>query len=158
MNKMHEIGKRIRTQDGACTRDPMFVVQRKVRDYGYDTDYCESCVWLDTSNDYVEATPEEAAKLDDDCNALGSGWEWAGYNDRWEFITVFFTRASAEAFIERHGHRWRGEVRIFVESFHRNEEMIAVRNHLVATSNRQDEHEAALDLHAARAIAMPDRS
>jgi hypothetical protein len=152
MNEMHEIGKRIRTQDNRITEHPLFLVQQKRRIYGFDPDYCDNRVWIDSCNDYDEADEADAAKLDsgemsDEC------WTLTAYEDRWEFVTAFFTEAGAESYLRANRHNLT-EPRIYAASLHRNAEMIAVRNHLVATSNRQDEHDAALDLHAARAVTI----
>lgn len=53
--------------------------------------------------------------------------------DHWEFVTVCFTRKSADEYIEDNSHRL-NTPRVYVESAERNPEMIAVRKLLLKLS------------------------
>lgn len=44
-NTMQAIGERLRTQDNRITESPMFCVQEKVRDYGYDPAWRDDICW-----------------------------------------------------------------------------------------------------------------
>ena len=121
------IGERIRTQDNRCTQNPMFCVQIKVRDTGYDRDYTEGKCWWNA--EAMKVVYEEPKNLND-------GWTESGYKDRWETVMVAFTEKGCEEYLELNGHNDRrrahnGEVRIYVESFSRCPEMIAIREELL---------------------------
>ena len=107
---MPEISQRLRTQDNQCTAEPMFCLQIKVRDVGYDPAYSEgNTVWLDMdSGDYQEVPPES------------EGAEEFGYKDRWETVMAAFTKQGLEDYMRLDGHNVKrrahnGETRIFVE-------------------------------------------
>ena len=124
----------LRTQDNACTAEPMFVVYQIKRIYGIDTDYTEETTW--TNSEGEETDPEIIAALEalDDAGSPtihdGTAYERVGYIDVDQFVTVCFTRKGAEAFIARMKHRL-NKPHIDVDTFYRNEEMIALRNHLM---------------------------
>ena len=128
---MHRIGELIRTQDNRCTDAPMFVVQERRREYGYDQDRADEYAWIDTESDYCEATAEERAVLDrqDDEGDVPSRWEKVWYKDRWEFITACFTEQGCKDFIAADGHN-HGELRIYAYGSYRNAEFRAVRDFL----------------------------
>ena len=122
---MKDIAERLRTQDNRCTADPMFCLQIKVRDIGYDKNYADgNTVWLDMqSGDYEEVPPES------------EGAEEFGYKDRWETVMVAFTEQGLLDYMEKDGHNvkrraYHGETRIYVESFRRCDEMIRIRKAL----------------------------
>lgn len=121
-----EIKERLKTQDNLCTADPMFCVQVKRRDVGYDYRYGDNRCWHDSTN--------HDTIFDDDPNFKkpeGDEWEEFGYVDRWETVMVSFTRVGCEEYINLNGHNHRGEKRIYVESFRRCPEMIAIREFLM---------------------------
>lgn len=128
---LEAIGKRLQSQDNRCTQNPMFCVQILRRDVGYDPDYASEVCW---KNQY----DCEDVIYDDDPNfeePSGDEWEQFGYVDRWETVMVAFTEKGCEEFLELDGHNvrrraFRGQVRIFVESFNRCPEMIAIREFL----------------------------
>ena len=125
----------LRTQDNACTAEPMFVVYQIKRIFGLDPDYTEETTWM--HSDGEEADPEIIAALEalDDAGLPpvhdGTRYERVGYADTDVFVTVCLTRKGAEAFIARMKHRL-NKPHIDVDSFYRNEEMIALRNHLMS--------------------------
>ena len=122
---MQDIAERLRTQDNRCTAEPMFCLQIKVRDIGYDPNYSEGqVVWIDMSGEYDEVPPES------------EGAEPFGYKDRWETVMVAFTEQGLLDYMKLDGHNvrrraYKGETRIYVESFRRCEEMIRIRKHLL---------------------------
>jgi len=128
---MQQIGELIRTQDNRITDCPMFIVQERKRDYGYDVDYCDDYVWLDTTCDYVEATEEEREELEvqEDTGDVPDNWQKTGFKDRWDFVTACFTEQGCKDFIACDGHN-HGELRIYAAGTHRNAEFRAVRDFL----------------------------
>ena len=124
----------LRTQDNACTAEPMFVVYQIKRIYGLDPDYTEETTW--THSEGEETDPEIIAALEalDDAGSPtihdGTAYERVGYIDIDQFVTVCLTRKGAEAFIARMKHRL-NKPHIDVDTFYRNAEMIALRNHLM---------------------------
>jgi hypothetical protein len=130
MTALAEIARRLRTQDNQCTSHPMFCLQIKVRDVGYDPKYAGGdTVWIDMeSGDYQEVEPETA------------GAEEFGYKERWETVMVAFTEKGLEDYMKSDGHNvvrraYKGETRIYIESFHRCDEMISVRKWLMEQPN-----------------------
>lgn len=126
MSTLAEIGERLRTQDNRITENPMFCVQIKVRDTGYDIAYCDDRCWWNAGQ--LEVVFEKPDDLD--------GWEEFGYKDRWETVMVAFTEKGCEEYLALDGHNVKrrahnGEVRIYVESFNRCSEMIAIRKFLL---------------------------
>jgi hypothetical protein len=129
---LSEIGEHLRTQDNRITEHPMFCVQILKRDVGYDVDWSDRRCWHDSAN--------QDTVYDDDKDFKGEpeGFEWDefGYVDRWETVMVAFTEAGCKEYLELNGHNdrsraFRGEVRIYAESFRRCPEMIAIREWLM---------------------------
>ena len=133
-DELDALSTELRTQDNACTAEPMFVVYQIRRIYGLDPDYTEETAW--THSDGEETDPEIIAALEalDDAGSPtihdGTAYERVGYIDVDQFVTVCFTRKGAEAFIARMRHRLNNPS-IDVDTFYRNVEMIALRNHLM---------------------------
>ena len=123
------ISERLKTQDNRITQNPMFCVQEKIRDVGYDTAYFHNKCWLDSAN--------ETTIYDDDKDFKdapeGDEWEEFGYRDRWQTVMVAFTEVGCQQYMNLNGHNHRGELRIYVESYNRCPEMIAIREALMAT-------------------------
>ena len=100
-----------------CTANPIFIVQKRERVYGFDSAYSDAYIWMDTDNDNAEADTRTGKRLD----ALDNGWRgtksWAKvyYIDQWDYVCAHFTKAAAQAFIKRKGHDY-GELRIWVDS------------------------------------------
>jgi hypothetical protein len=131
----------LETQDNAITSDPLFTVQRKHRQYGMDTDYCENFAWFDAeepSHPVCDDDPEEHSKYEllekaydgtiDWPETFGSEemWSRTGYIDRWEFVQAFLTREAAEAYRRNQAHNL-GETRVYVESGYNNPEWKRLR-------------------------------
>jgi hypothetical protein len=121
-----DIGKLLNTQDNRCTAEPMFCVQVKKRDVGYDWGFSDCFCWHDSAN--------QETIFDDDPDfkePVGDEWDKFGYVDRWETVMVAFTEEGCKEYIRQNGHNHKGEKRIFVESFRRCPEMIAIRAFLM---------------------------
>jgi hypothetical protein len=122
---MQDIAERLQKQDNRCTAEPMFCLQIKVRDAGYDKNYSEDTVWINMmSGDYEEVPPGT------------EGAEEFGFKDRWETVMVAFTEQGILDYMAKDGHNvkrraYKGETRIYVESFHRCDEMIRIRHSLL---------------------------
>lgn len=150
MNRtLEEIGALIVSQDNASTHLPMFIVQQRRRNYGYDPDYTDDVAWIDVCNDSVEADTETAARLEAARNRFYAGdredcendpengcWERTAYVDTWEFVTVCFTRVAAEEYIADNRHRMT-DPRIYVDSAYRNREWETIREHLRSLASRE---------------------
>lgn len=125
-----------------CTAEPLFLVERKRRVYGFDPRFTEEVAWLD-GEEVEAATDGETFKRLEEGHERGDdepdGWTRTGFVDRWEFVTVCFTKQAAEAYIEDQKHNL-GEARVYVDSAVRNPEMKAIRRHLV---HLYDEHQRA---------------
>ena len=128
-----EISERLRTQDNRCTADPMFCMQIKVRDVGYYSGLVDNHCWR------TEDAESDTLYDGDPGFAVPEGEEWDcyGYVDRWETVMVAFTERGCQEFLELDGHNvraraFRGEVRIYAESFRRCPEMLAIRAALLA--------------------------
>lgn len=124
-----------------CTRDPLFLVQQKIRDYGYDSDYASEFEWFDSDRqETVEGLRAvRLESLDANSREVNKKYVKVGYQDRWEFVTACFTKEGAEAFIKRQKHNLK-ETRIWVDSLYRNSEMIAVREYLKSLSSTKKEN------------------
>lgn len=149
--KIEEIAKEVQTQDNSwhMTSYPIYLIQRKIRDYGLDPSYCDEYVWLDDSGDYNELEPEEdeelIKKLDEwDDSIHGMPTEYRGYTkvyyrDRWEFVTLFFTEKGARSWMESNKHRYdEGELRLYVDSAYRNGELREIRKHLMELNTNEE--------------------
>ena len=118
----------LRTQDNACTAEPMFVVYQIKRIYGIDPDYTEETTW--THSEGEEAALEALDDAGSPTIHDGTAYDRVGYIDIDQFVTVCLTQKGAEAFIARMKHRL-NKPHIDVDTFYRNEEMIALREHLM---------------------------
>jgi len=121
------ISERLRTQDNRCTEDPMFCVQEKKRDVGFDIRWTDKFCWRNSETEEVI--------YDDDPEFVepeGAGWEKFGYLDRWETVMVAFTEGGCLGYINENRHNHRGKLRVYAESFRRCQEMLAIRAFLLA--------------------------
>ena len=117
IDDLKDISERLRTQDNRITREPMFCVQEKRREYGYDTQWVDDHVWLDDEASEVPADTPGANKT--------------GYRDNWHTVMVAFTEGACQDYLRQNGHN-HGETRIYVKSFYRCSEMIRIRAWLMA--------------------------
>jgi len=125
---LRTIGERLNKQDNRCTQNPMFCVQIKRRDVGYDSAYAANKCWHDSANQETVYDDDKDFKGEPE----GGEWDEFGYVDRWETVMIAFTEEGCKEYLELDGHNCRsmahnGEVRIYVESFNRCPEMIMIR-------------------------------
>jgi len=121
------IGERLRTQDNRITQNPMFCVQEKRRIVGLDAAYSDRLCWRDSANDETIYDDDRDFKAPPE----GDEWDEFGYIDQWFTVMVAFTEAGCEQYIRMNGHNLKSP-RIYVESFNRCPEMIAIREALMA--------------------------
>ena len=120
------------------TMHPMFCLQVLVRDTGLAAEYSDPdkrCWWSFSRCEVVYEKPEDLR-----------GWEEFGYRDRWETVMVAFTQEGLDEYMELDGHNMRyraheGKTRVYVESFYRCPEMIAIRDYLLSLSKDRPEKE-----------------
>jgi len=148
------ITERLNTQDSRCTADPMFCVQEKRRDVGYDYRYSDTRCWVDGANCETIYDDDKDFK-----EPKGDEWDEFGYVDRWETVMVAFTEEGCKEYIRQNGHNHRGELRIYVESFRRCPEMIGIRNFLIELISQFKEHEVVgIKPEAAQIRGIPNTS
>ena len=130
----------LQTQDNAITADPLFVVLQEERIYGVSQDYqTDGYTWVGEDDSAVTADDDETKVLDkllDDGRDLSLGgvtYQRVWYRIVPRFVTACLTRKGAEDYIARDGHNLTKPY-IYVEGLYRNEEMIALRNHLMETA------------------------
>lgn len=131
-DELAKISHLLHTQDNRITDQPVFIVQKKVRDWGLADGYTDNFAWLDSNNEFWEADEKQARILDkmyERGKDMG-GWRKVGYRDRWEFVTACFTEKGCEDYIRRNGHNL-GENRIYADASWRNHEYQVVRNFLL---------------------------
>ena len=114
---LSEIGERLRTQDNHLTENPMFCVQTHRRDIVPDG-FSDETIWVRDG--------EECDEGDEDAEEFGIRW-------RWETVMVAFTEEGCKEYLRQNGHNL-CEPRIYVESFNRCPEMIAIREWLMANN------------------------
>ena len=119
-------------QDNRITKNPLFVVERQVLDYGYSHDYSDYYHWIDSMEGDVVSCDLEIQKLE----KLEAKYESTGdyykyyYKKRWEFVTACFTEKGCEEYLNINGHNL-GKTRIYVYGTHRNNEYHEIRNMLI---------------------------
>ena len=141
-----DIGKRLRAdleKNNHYTAEPMFCLQILHRESGYDAHYADNECWWNAEMMEVVYDDDSQERKDDlgfkgDCD---DGWEGPfGYRDRWETVMVALTQEGIDGYMRQDGHNvkrqaFRGKTRTYVESFHRCQEMIALRAALIDVAN-----------------------
>jgi len=120
------IGEKLRVQDNRATSHPIFVVQQRLRIYGFDPTYGDRIAWLD---DEKEVKGSLALSLEagyEKNHHEPDGYTRTAYRDEYEFVTACLTEAAADAFIEANRHNL-CDPRVYAASGYRNSEWIAVR-------------------------------
>lgn len=140
---LNALAEELRTQDNQYTADPIFIVQKFERTYGFDPAYCEDTVFLECEHDHDEADLEEWGLTEDEAREE-NGLTETGFTDDWVFVNAHFTRKSADNFIKSNSHRFPKGLRVYVDSMHRCPEMIALRKHLMVEPSKL--HRAAYAL------------
>ena len=153
--KLRRIAARLANQDRSYVQHPAYEIQKQVRHTGMDTDQIDGCgilwalkgveigshLWPVASQVYEDGG--ESFIDPEDCESVYAmdQLERIGYEMRWETVQTCFTEEGAYAYLFSVGHTLdgHGEPRVMVESFYRNEEMIAVRELLPRLLERLDE-------------------
>ncbi len=127
----------LRTQDNRITADPIFVVEQK-RELTCEPGCSDDYIWYD--HEMLEKADEREARILDRLsernygeNELGS-WQQHCVQYVWEFVTACFTEQGCKDYLAANGHNL-NETRIYAYSLYRNQEMIHLRDHLLATAN-----------------------
>lgn len=125
-----ETCKNVKYQDNVCTSDPMYVIERLRKSWGFDSEYADDYAWVKGSE---EADEEEVEKLDhlDAEGAHLDGWYKVYYKTYWAFESACFTRVACDRYIERHKHNL-GITRVYVYSGYRNQEWQDMRELLLS--------------------------
>lgn len=128
----------IRTQDDQFTANPVYLVQSRLRLYGFDASWRDfETVWL--HQDHFEADAEEAGSLEARYQGDGADggeteigcYSRVGYMDVWETVTCCFTQAGADRYIAENRHNMT-DARVYVDTLNRNSEMLAIRSYLMS--------------------------
>lgn len=117
-----------------CTRDHLFIVQKRVRHYGIDLKYDPQTIWVLSDDKELEyetyeelrdaATEYETEnecsldewdfRFDDEITLNGKTvFEKIGYIETWDYVCAHFTKEAAEAFISRKKHDY-DKLRVYV--------------------------------------------
>lgn len=131
--KIVTILENLATQDSRATRDPIFVVERKLVIYGVDEDMADEVVWVRSWAPYDQATPEKAAKLDKKWGHSSESpkkWRRTGVVTAWVFVTSCLTEQGCVDYLAANGP-YLGETRVYVYSAYLNAEVIALREYLL---------------------------
>ena len=135
------MSEQVRTQDNLATRNPIFMVQRRRRIYGMNTEWVDDVAWMSEDGEY-EATGDERMELEEWFIKTGddehNGYHRVGYIDIWENIQPFFTREGAERYLRDNEHNLKPEAQIYVESGYRNTEWQAIRALLLRLWEKED--------------------
>lgn len=136
LEAMAAIGREIATQDNRSTNLPIFIVQTRRRIYGLDPQYGDDEFEWVSQDECVPVDAETAKACEAKYKEDGEETNEEHYTHRlcyldiWENEQTFFTEHGAEEYIRVNGHNL-SHPRIYVESLHRNAEMIAVREFLM---------------------------
>jgi hypothetical protein len=114
-DQLKAIAEKLRTQDNRITQNPMFCVQQRCK-YITPADFTGENVWVLDGEEVEEGT--------DGAKEYGIRWQW-------ETVMVAFTEDGCKEYLRQNGHNLR-EPRIYLESFNRCPEMIAIRDFLLA--------------------------
>lgn len=115
------------TQDNQCTAEPMFCVMEEVTVYGMDPQWSDEELWIDTSDGAHEVpAPSDGEETETIIKT--------GKHVYKKVVMVAFTEEGAKEYLRQNGHNHRGKTSLYVESFNRCPEMIAIRALLMGLS------------------------
>lgn len=127
---LQSMGENLRTQDNRITAHPIFLIQQKIRDYGYEEDYATDFDWMfDDESIDDEKEIESLNEKESNGDEIPEGYYRVGYKTRWETVQPFFTEKGAIDYLAINSHNLH-ETRIYVDSAYRNAEWQAVREFL----------------------------
>lgn len=140
---LKKTARTIATQDNVGTANPAYCVKERTRHYGIDENYSDAYVWNDVSGevdfDNEDAVYEALNILADytgeeEITVNGDTYRKIFYRDEERTVTTCFTHSHAQDYIDANRHNLKDPF-IYVESFNRNHEMIAVRELLLFLAN-----------------------
>lgn len=134
-----EIGRNLHTQDNRATSHPAFCVQVCERIgpimEGHEYDYVCYHDHEMSETYYADRHPDEwnTANGLDKNNDLPDRYTACAYIERWKTVQTCLTSEGCKRHLELNGHNYRHYfgTRVYVDSFHRNEEMILIRKVLM---------------------------
>jgi len=134
--ELHKIGELLRAQDNRITDQPLFIVQQKRINIGFDTDYSqgdEDIVWWIEDCTYFkgDAKFEEMERAYEETGDIPDDWHRHGFTTDWEFVTACFTEQGCKDYLAKDGRNLK-EPRIYADGSYRNNEYRAVRNWLMS--------------------------
>lgn len=130
LGELLELGKEIQTQDNRSTSDAIPTVQEKVWTYGLTSDYADEMVCVTSEGDVLEeGETSDEVPPDEEIT-------WTGRKASWNHVQTFLTVKAAEEFIAQNHHNYL-ELRVYIESAHRNPEMRRLRQALIALVQSQ---------------------
>jgi len=131
------LGDKLRTQDNLATEHPLYVVYDKERIIGLDSEHADKFVWVAYTDDgLLDASEGVLAfirKYHDDWDDVyyeNNLYRRVGYVEINRFRTACLTMDAAKDYIRDNAHHLNKPF-VFVESLHRNPQMIAIRRHLM---------------------------
>jgi hypothetical protein len=129
--RVREIAQRLREQDNRCTELPIFLVRTKRRIYGFDPQYSDVHVWIDSDGNEADEVEQKDldARYEDNYSETHNDWTRTSYLDIWEVATVCLTEKGCKDYIAKMAHRLH-EPQIYVESSYRNDEWRDVLEYL----------------------------
>ena len=136
------------------TADVMFRVERQEFIYGIDTEYAQNLAVLSDDTyyhsviDFMSTYREHCIeKLDELCLKnhgkpfdevdefeqlleIGGleGFSVFGCHENWKLVNFHFTQSSADYFVLKHGHKYKGKLRVSQEAQDRSYEFNAIKN------------------------------
>jgi len=133
-NIVHEM----KTQDGRCTADPIYVVKVKERIYGMDPDYGDDN-YCYVDEDFNECHPDDLHAEYGITEEQFENGENGGYDqlqkvyyiEKNRVVNFHFTEKAAQRFIDANRHNLNKPF-IYVDSLYRCYEMIDIRNFLMS--------------------------
>ena len=143
----------ILTQDNAATANPAYCVKERKKVFGVDKDYENdgydwACLadqesWSD-GDAFHDALDTFANDLgEDEITINGSEYEKVYYRFQERTVTTCFTREQAQRYIDENRHNLKNPF-IYVESFNRNPEMLAVRELLICLAENPTMFDAVM--------------
>jgi len=143
----------ILTQDNLGTANPAYCVKERTRHFGIDDNYqYDDYEWFcggqqegfDCDDDMYDALNTIAEYTgEDEVNMNGDTYQKCYYRDEERTVTACFTREQAQRYIDENRHNLKNPF-IYVESFNRNPEMIAMRELLICLAENPTMFDAVM--------------
>ena len=124
---MRDLAHELKTQDNACTAEPVYLVMEKDWIYGVDEDYFYETekVFID---DAGEITTSKELGYEEYLRMEETGQICAVYRaPEKRYVQFFLSRKAADEYIATQSHRHRGDLYVYVDSVCRNPEIKTLR-------------------------------